>query len=220
MKLTKRLEAIASFVSLNGRIIDVGANHAYLDLYFALKKYPYEIIATDIRSQSLLEAEKNIKKYHLEEKIQLIVTPGLEGILLQKEDNIILAGMGTKTIKEILTKEVLQHGNHFIIQSNNYLYELRYYMMQQGFSIQNEKVVEEKKKYYVIIDFIKEKTEYTKIELTYGPKLIKSGHVDYFQYLYKMKQKSIEKIPKAKVDVRRKKEQELEDIKKIRDMLI
>ena len=37
MKLSKRLEAIASFIPDSGGVIDVGCNHAYICIFIALK---------------------------------------------------------------------------------------------------------------------------------------------------------------------------------------
>ena len=38
MKLSKRLEAIASFIESKDSVCDVGCDHGYLDIYLAINK--------------------------------------------------------------------------------------------------------------------------------------------------------------------------------------
>ena len=171
MKLSKRLEAIASFVPHSGGIIDVGCNHAHICIYYALKDNERKIIGTDCNNLSLLEARREIKKRNLESKIQLIVTNGLENITIAENDTIIISGLGTRTIKSILKNDVLKNINHIIIQSNNYLYELRKYMSENNFIISDELVVKDYNKTYIVINFKRStiKVKYTEYDLKFGP---------------------------------------------------
>lgn len=219
MKLSKRLEAVASFVWPSGRIIDVGANHGELCVFFALQDSGRKIIATDCNPKSLWAAEHNIKKYRLDTVIDVVVTDGLCGIDIYDTDNIIIAGMGTRTIKTILTEDVLEKGKHFIIQSNNYLYELRTYMVTHGFIIHNEKVIMDYHKYYVVIEFVKGHAEYTMEELKYGPCLIRQKERAYFDYLYTEQVQLLNKIPKEQIERFTKQKDEVDMIKKIREAL-
>ena len=171
MKLTKRLEAIASFIPSSGGVIDVGCNHAYICMYVALNSKKRKIIGIDCNPKSLKEAYLEISKRKLNEKISIVVTTGLDNITIDRDDTIIISGLGTKTIKEILNKNVLKSANHFIIQSNNCLYELRKYMSFNNFYIKNEKVINDFGKLYVVIDFYKNnnKIKYSDFEFKYGP---------------------------------------------------
>lgn len=217
MKLPKRLEAVASFVSNKGRIIDVGANHGLICLYFSLKGRNEEIIATDENPKSLVEAEKNFKTYHQENKIKIHIGDGLDGIELQDDDNIVISGMGTRTIRHILTPRVLKDCSHFIIQSNNDLYELRKFMTNHGFMIDDEVVVNERL-FYVVIDFKRGEESYSEEELTYGPCLLKNPNSEYFTYLYQKIKEQYENIPNNSL-LKESKKQELETLKKIKDYL-
>ena len=66
IKLSKRLEAISSLVPINSSIIDIGCDHALLDIYMYQKKISNKIIASDINANALNNAKKNIKKYKLD----------------------------------------------------------------------------------------------------------------------------------------------------------
>ncbi len=219
MKLMDRLEAVASFVWEDGRIIDVGSNHGYLCIYFALNKRKNDIIATDCNPKSLWEAEKNFKRYQVEDQIQMLVADGLLEIEIKPDDQIILAGMGTKTMMGILTPEILKKGNHFILQSNNHLYLLRTYMVKHGFKIAHEKVVYERQKYYVIIDFVRGMEDYSEIQLRYGPCLLKQNEMDYFTFLYEKKKAHMKQMTKSSLDLDSLIKEEVEQLKKIRENL-
>ena len=65
MKLSKRLEAIASFIDKNDKIVDVGCDHGYLDIYLALYKHNKMIIATDISEKVIENTILNINNYKL-----------------------------------------------------------------------------------------------------------------------------------------------------------
>ena len=85
MKLSKRLEAVATLVEVGKRVIDVGCDHAYLDIYLT-ENNDNKCIATDINRNALNIAEANIKKYNLQDKIETKLTNGLTDIKIYKKD--------------------------------------------------------------------------------------------------------------------------------------
>ena len=64
MNLSNRLKAVATLVCKDSRVIDVGCDHAYLDIYLTLYNNN-SCIATDINKNALEIAKNNIKKYNL-----------------------------------------------------------------------------------------------------------------------------------------------------------
>ena len=56
MNLSKRLEAVATLVDLDVTVIDVGCDHAYLDIYLTLNNNN-KCIATDINKNALAIAK-------------------------------------------------------------------------------------------------------------------------------------------------------------------
>ena len=62
IKLSTRLATIASLIPLNSNIIDVGCDHALLDIYLYQNKMAKKIIASDINENALSNAKTNIKK--------------------------------------------------------------------------------------------------------------------------------------------------------------
>ena len=88
MKINDRLKTIGDLVSANSFCLDVGCDHAYLDIYLTLNNNN-KCIATDINKNALNMAITNIKKYNLEDKIETKLTNGLEGLKIYKKDYLL-----------------------------------------------------------------------------------------------------------------------------------
>lgn len=194
MKLSKRLEAVATLVDVGKRVIDVGCDHGYLDIYLTLNN-DNKCIATDINEKALNSAINNIKTYNLEDKIETKLTDGLTDIKINKKDNIVICGMGTSTIVNILKTNTLS--NTLIISSNNNVDLLRKEVVSLGYYIDTEIFIIDKKKPYIIIKFKKGFRKYNLNDFMFGP--ILKNNIQYRKYLIKkyrdiMKQVSFKKI--------------------------
>ena len=184
-KHTKRLEAISSLIPINSNIIDIGCDHALLDIYLYQKKISTKIIASDINKNALNNAKENIKKYKLEKYIETRLGNGLD--TLNEKDNIdtiIISGMGSHTIIGILKNNLnkLKEINTIIIQSNNKLEFLRKEITKLNYLIEDEIILEDNKKIYTIIKFIKGNKKYTKKELYFGPILLNKQNEVFKKY--------------------------------------
>ncbi|MCI9233581.1 MAG: SAM-dependent methyltransferase [Bacilli bacterium] len=195
MKLSKRLQAIADMIPEKVRVIDVGCDHAFLDIYLTLKG-SNECLASDVNEKVLQKTKEMIESYQLLDKIQIVKSDGLKNITLRQDDFVVIAGMGTSTILKIVEeKKPLQ----MIIQSNNDLEKLRRELSSRyGFSIIDEQVVLEKGVYYVIMKLQSKKTCYNEREYLFGPVLISkkdSLTISYFEYLFEKKSRIINRLP-------------------------
>lgn len=199
MNLSKRLQAVATLVDIKSRVIDVGCDHAYLDIYLTLNN-ENKCIATDINKNALEIAKKNIKKYNLEKKIDTKLTNGLTGLKIKDNDNIVISGMGTYTILEILKTNKLS--NTLIISSNNNIDILRREVINLGYYIDSEIFIIDKDKPYVIIKFIKGIKKYSKIDISLGP--ILKNNIQYKKYLIKKYKSILKNISKKKMLLRLK----------------
>jgi len=199
MNLSKRLEAVATLVDIKSRVIDVGCDHAYLDIYLTLNN-DNKCIATDINKNALDIAKKNIKKYKLEDKIETKLTNGLTDIKVKENDNIVISGMGTHTILEILKTNKLS--NTLIISSNNNIEILREEVIKLGYYIDSEIFIIDKGKPYIIIKFIKGIKKYNKIDIILGP--ILKNNIEYKKYIINKYKKILNNISKRKIFLRLK----------------
>ena len=201
MKISKRLRVISDFITDNSFILDIGCDHALLDIYTVLNKKNIKAIASDINEGPIKSAKDNIKKYDLEDKIKTKCSDGLEAYE-EGIDTIVLSGLGATTIVEILSKgkDILNNIKRIIISSNNDYKYLRENLLELGYYIKDEKIVIDNSKYYPIILFEKGNKTYTKYELEYGPVLLNKMDDNFKNYLEYRKDKliSIKKALKTK----------------------
>lgn len=143
LKIRTRLLEICNLIEPNSKIIDVGADHALLDIY--LNKYKNcQCLAIDISEACITKAKENIKKYNA--KVETKVNDGLEGIKLNNEI-IVISGMGTKTIKKILNIDIQ---NDLLLVSHTKIDELKEFLINKKYQIITEKEIFDKKKYTII----------------------------------------------------------------------
>lgn len=193
MKISNRLKQIGDLVDDNANLIDVGCDHALLDIYLYQTKKNLTITASDINEKPLENAQNNLIKYNLQDKITLTKMDGIENI--NKDiDTIIISGMGTKTIIDILLKDKTKLTNikNIIISTNNDYYLLRKTLIKNNYYIEKEKIILEKNKFYPVILFKKGKKYHNKFTLKYGPY---TKEETYIKYLTKEKEK-LQKINK------------------------
>ncbi len=204
--LSKRLQAIADLIPANSRVIDVGCDHGLLSIY--LSKYKNcACIATDISKYAVDSAIKNVNKYQVE--VEVVVTDGLNNINIDNTDYIVIAGMGTYTIMHILNTKNLS--DNLIISSQNHLKELRMFLVDLGYKIEQEIWLEDNDKDYIILKLIKKDIQYNELEYEYGPILINNDA--YIEHVINKKESILQKIPLDKYIIRTKYENEINKLK-------
>ena len=208
IKLSKRLLAIANLVDDNSKVVDIGCDHGLVSIYLAMNKQNISIIASDINQNALDNAIKNINKYHLEDKIKVCLSNGLNNIN-DEIDTIIISGMGGHTIIDILTnnQEKLNTVNNIIIQSNNDIEYVRRKIVKLGYCISKEELILDKNIYYTVILFTKGKKKYTNKEYYFGPILLKENSKIFIERKNKEYTKLVNiknNIPKRKLLIRLK----------------
>lgn len=196
--LSKRLKTIATLIEPNRRVVDVGCDHALLDIYLTKNKLN-KCIASDINKNALEGAIKNIKKYSLENQIETVISNGIENIEVDKNDCIVIAGMGTRTILKILEDEQIKKIENLILSSHNEYEYLRLNLKKKNFYIENEIIVKERDIYYLIMKLNRYKKIYKPEDYYLGPILKTKKDVEtkqYFNHLYDSNKNVLEKLPK------------------------
>lgn len=196
--LSLRLSSLTKFVNYNDKIIDIGCDHALLDIFLVKNDLVKSIIASDINVQALNSGIKNIENEGLSDKISARLGDGLN-VLTDKDniDTVIISGIGTNTIMSILNNDHLKDINKLIIQSNNDHTMLRKYVTKLGFFIKNEEYFQDNKKNYINIVFVRGNKKYSKIDLTYGP--ILKHNKPYLEFEINNIEKIEELVPKNKI---------------------
>ncbi len=187
IKLSDRLEVISSYIEESDNVIDIGCDHALLDIYLA-KKYNKKYIASDLRESVIKIAKENIEKYRVTDNIELRCGDGLSTID-DSINTIVIAGMGFQTIIKILSnKEKLKNINKLIIQSNSYPEKVRKYMIKNGYYIDDESIVLDRNIYYFVTIYKRGFKKYNNVDIEIG--LLKKNQIS-MEYLDKEIKKNL-----------------------------
>ena len=150
MQLSKRLQAIADFVTPGNRVADVGCDHAYVSIYLAGEKLSPKIIAMDINQGPVDRAKENALKYGYASVIEVRKSDGLMKLEPGEVDTIVLAGMGGALMLQILRArpKVVSMAEELVLQPQSELHLVREALMDIGFLITAEMMLKEDGKYY------------------------------------------------------------------------
>ena len=187
MRISNRLKCISEFVEDNDKIIDIGCDHALLDIYLMNNKNNINLIASDIHEGAIKNAKKNISKHALLDKIDLRLGDGLNVINENEVDTIIIAGMGYYSIEKILSNsEKMNKIKKIIVQSNTDVVKLRKFVIKLGYKIEDELLVKDKDIIYTIIKFTLGKEKYSYEEIYFGPKILSKKDDLFLEYYNKL----------------------------------
>lgn len=212
--ISNRLKSLAKYFDKDDKVIDIGCDHALLDIYLIEEGILKSMIVSDIHEKALQQGIDNIKLHKLEKRIDTRLGNGLE-VLEDNDDidTILISGMGTSTILSIIENPYFKKINKLVIQSNNDYEILRTELVKKSFNITHEEIVKENNKTYINIVFERGRKTYTSLELKYGPLLIRN--MEYLKYREDYVRNILDKIPKNKLMIRFKLKQEINEIKKL-----
>jgi len=149
----KRLTAAADAVRPGKRVVDVGTDHAYLPAFLVLGGKTPLCLAVDIGTGPLENAKKTVEKYALSDRIVLRISDGLHEVLPEEAEDITICGMGGTLMTKILSEcEWLQKADlHLVLQPQSHVWEVRTFLLRNGFCIDDESVSEDAGKLYITI---------------------------------------------------------------------
>lgn len=199
IQLSKRLEAVASFIQNDSYFADIGSDHAYLPAYVCMNNPYVRAIAGEVNQGPLERAEATVQTHQLTNKIDVRLGNGLE--VITKHDNIdtiTITGMGGTLIKDILTigKEKLTNIQRIIAQPNNNAYAVRKFLYEHHYDIIDEMIIEENGHIYEIVVGERVSVQHTKYDnhnaqkqLLFGPILMKEPSTTFFKKWQSEKEK-------------------------------
>jgi len=181
MQLSKRLQAVADFVTKGNRVADVGCDHAYTSIFLAKNQIAPLIIAMDINQGPIDRAKENIVKYGCQEQIDVRKSNGLEKLNIGEADTIIIAGMGGALMAQILTDriEIMRSVHELILQPQSEIHKVRQLLTNQEFIIREENMLKEDGKYYVMMKATQKQAN----EKDINDKLTEEEHFHYGKLL-------------------------------------
>lgn len=183
MKINDRLKKIGDLVDANSFCLDIGCDHAFLDIYLVKKNKNIKAIASDIAEGPLNQARENIKREGLEDKIEVRLGNGLD-TYTDEVNTIIISGMGGRNMIGIFKNnmKVLKNIDTIILSPNNYQIDVKKFLVKNGFYIDDEELVKDKKFIYQIIKFKKGKRHYSRKEYFFGPVLLQKKGALFEEY--------------------------------------
>ena len=166
-----RLLSAVPYLSVGGRVADIGTDHAYLPIYLVQSGICAEALACDINQGPIESARANIAAAGLSDRIATLRTDGLHGVENFCPDNIMIFGMGGELIIRILEEApwTMNEKIGLVLQPMSRAHLLRAYLLEHGFAITGEMISYEDKYYQTIAArYCGEKQSYTEEELLLG----------------------------------------------------
>ena len=209
ISLSNRLSKIASFVEEGDIVADIGADHGYLSMFLA-QKYNHKGYATEYGKGPFYKVIDKVEENNLQNLVECYQADGLEG-LREDVNTLIIAGMGGRTIKDILCRKPkdLVNINKIIVEPQSEAFLVRDSLMERGFKIVHEEYLLERGKAYPLIVAIKgaEENSYEDYELEFGRISLKNKDKILFDYLNRTKnllskvEENGQLNPKSKVEL-------------------
>jgi len=182
-------------------ICDIGTDHAYIPIDLITRGVAARAIASDINKGPCKRAEENIAKHGLQEKIQVRLGGGFKTIDKSECTSAVMAGIGGHMMIDIFQESQIPKSlEQIVIQPQNVPHKVRKYLYQNGYEIENEKIVADEKHFYTImsIKFTGKIVEREKIEFFINEKLITNKDKNLALYL----DKEIERIKRILIKVK------------------
>lgn len=193
IRVGQRLRAAAEYVAVssayreNGKGIicaDVGCDHGYLSIYLIEKGICDKVYATDINEKPVAMARENIKNRDtrglgLSEKIEVRLCDGLEGLSGLGINRVVICGMGGEVISGIIERAHSFHTKEvkFILQPMSSEAELRAWLSEKGFEIEDETLLRDAGRIYTVmcVSYSGKKYSLSPSELILGKHNIEKG---------------------------------------------
>ncbi|OLN33542.1 tRNA (adenine(22)-N(1))-methyltransferase [Desulfosporosinus metallidurans] len=156
--LGPRLQTVASFVPEGAKLGDIGTDHAYLPIALYEAHRIYKAVAIDVHEGPYQSALSAVKGRYLEDFIEVRLGDGLKPLMSGEVDVLTLAGMGGRTMLEILSArpDVVNSLTDLIVQPQGAEGAVRLALLENGWRLKAERLVEEENRLYVVMAYSKE----------------------------------------------------------------
>ncbi|MBR5490630.1 MAG: SAM-dependent methyltransferase [Oscillospiraceae bacterium] len=150
--LSKRLQCLANKVEKGSVAADVGTDHGYIPAWLIQNNICSKVIASDIREGPLQTAIKTAANAGVDKFIDFRLCAGLNKYSADEIDIAIIAGMGGETVISILEEAPWTKEKRLIIQPQSKIPELRKWLYENGYSINDAELVYDTGRIYLVWD--------------------------------------------------------------------
>ncbi|QHW30418.1 SAM-dependent methyltransferase [Paenibacillus rhizovicinus] len=155
IKLSKRLQTIADQVTAGARTADIGSDHALLPVYLLQCGKCPSAIAGELNEGPFQAARRQIAEAGLTKAIEARQGNGLGVLKPGEADTITIAGMGGALMADILESGRLAGKlagvRELVLQPNVGEEIVRKWLVEHGFVLQDETLLEEDGKMYEVL---------------------------------------------------------------------
>jgi tRNA (adenine22-N1)-methyltransferase len=203
MELSPRLLKIASLIPNGETLADVGTDHGYIPLYLFQNDVISYAIAMDVNPMPLKRAEDNICAAGYGNKCEFRLSDGLEKLSEGEVTSVVIAGMGGLLMIDIIMRgmSVINDDTKLFLQPMIAAPELRLFLFENGFTIENEYVIQEENKFYNIIRALRGTSKYNDEDIYIGRNVKKNSpdvFGEYIKYKHRVCSNIMEGIKKSR----------------------
>ena len=219
-KVSERLLSIAGLVPKGSVVCDIGCDHALLPIYLIKNNIAKSAIAMDVVEGPLKGARENIKRFGLEDKIEVRLSDGFDSLRIGEANCVVIAGMGGNLMLKLLLqgKSIWQECDSIILSPHRDDILIREYMSECSL-YDSDIFLKDGGEFYTAMRFLPNKK----------PKIIKKSNLLYGlnptkEYLFHKKKvynEIIDALDLAKEteSIRLKREETLNHLKLLEEML-
>ena len=152
-KLSLRLQRVALHIPKGSILADIGSDHAYLPCYAVKNNLCSKAIAGEVVEGPYQSAVNQVKETGLQTRIDVRKGDGLDVLKIDEATAVTIAGMGGTLISSILErgKKKLAKVERLILQPNVGSQNVRIWLMENGWELKDEEILEEDGKIYEIL---------------------------------------------------------------------
>lgn len=159
LKLSKRLQKIADYVSMGARVADIGSDHAMLPVYLLQSNRCPSAIAGELNRGPFEAAKKQSADAGLTSRLTVRQGDGLNVLMPGEADTVTIAGMGGSLMSDILEAGFiagkLEGVTELVLQPNVGEEVVRQWLLKHHWFLKAESILEEDGKIYEVLHAVR-----------------------------------------------------------------
>lgn len=188
LKISYRINELIKCVKGVNTVADIGCDHGYIPYVLLKTKVCKKAVLIDVSIKSLNKAKKLFAKNGLSDFADFRNGSGLSVLKEDEADFAVIAGMGGAEIINIL-KDDNKGIKRFLLQPMRNVLELREFLIKNGFEIEKDFIIFDKKSFYDIITVSKGRDVLNELELNFGKDNLNNKSAAFIKFLnYKKNQ--------------------------------